>query len=149
MFPNRDATFLTMGAKGSIITSINFFLAGLLVLSAAGWPLVQSGCDSIFQKEAKAFFQKIQDAEVRYKNVNNRYLLFGLKECDKTLRELKIDPREAKYFSYGVEHIDNQGFRITAYAKPEMLNKWYFHGPKTKFLLVYEKREGEKGRLLP
>jgi len=145
----RDMTFLSLGPRGSIIASINFLLAGLLVLATAGWSFVQRGCHSQFQREAKAFFQKIEEAEIRYKNVNNRYLLFDLKESDKALRNLKIDPGKAKYFGYGVEPMDNQGFRIIAYAKPEMLKKWYLHGPKAKFRLVYEKKEGEKGALLP
>lgn len=145
----RDRTILSMDARGSIIASVNFLLAGLLVLATAGWSFVQRGCHSHFQGEAMAFFQKIEEAEIRYKNVNNRYLLFDMKESDKALKDLKIDPRQAKLFRYGVEQMENQGFRIIAYARPEMLKKWYLHGPKAKFRLAYEKREGEKGTLVP
>jgi hypothetical protein len=138
-----------MESKGSTLAVFNLTVAALLVLLAAGWSLVQKGCHSYFQQEATSLFQKIEQGEIRYRNVNNRYLPFGLQESSKALKELRIDPAEARYFNYSVETIDNRGFRIVAHTKPEWLKRWYLHNPQSRFRLIYEKREGEKGTLIP
>jgi hypothetical protein len=140
---------LLTSQKGSIIASINLLLAGILVLAAAGWPFIQKGWHGWIQREAKGFFEQIEQAEYRYKNVNNRYLTFSMQGSDKGLKELRLDPEEAENFIYSVESLGRQGFRIIAHAGPEVLEKWYLHGPRAKFRLIYEKKANEKGRFLP
>lgn len=135
-----------MKERGSLVATINFFLAGLLVLAAAGWSLVQKGCNAYSQREANAFFEKIEEREVRYRNVNNRYLPFTFEESAKAFKELKIDSKVARYFSYSAVETGDRVLRITAQAKPEMLRKWYLYTPKTEANLVYEKKEGQKGK---
>ncbi|MBW1799414.1 MAG: hypothetical protein JRJ85_01660 [Deltaproteobacteria bacterium] len=133
--------------RGSIISSINLFLTALLVLLAAGWSFVQKGCHWHYQKEANHFFQKIEAAETKYKNINTRYLLFNFEKSIDSFKKLKIKPEDAKYYNYSVEELDDRTLRITAHLKPDILKKWYIHNPKTKITLIYEKRAGEKGEL--
>ena len=135
-----------MKERGSLIATINFFLAGLLILAAAGWSLVQKGCNAYFQREATAFFEKIEDREVRYRNVNNRYLPFTFEESTKKFKELKVDAKGAHYYDYSAMETVDRALRITAQAKPEMLRKWYLYNPKTEANLVYVKKEGQKGK---
>jgi len=138
-----------MNQRGSIIAVINFFLAALLGLLAGGWFLVQKGCHWNYQREASAFFQKIEEKELKYKNINNRYLPFDIKKSAEALKQLKLDPDDADYHNYSVEQTDKQTFRIIALLKPEILKKWYLHSPKTtKFRLIYEKKDGKKGKLV-
>jgi hypothetical protein len=135
-----------MKERGSLVATINFFLAGLLILAAAGWSIVQKGCNAYFQREANAFFEKIEERQVRYRNVNNRYLPFTFEENAKAFKELKIDPKDAHYYDYSATETGDRVLRIAAQAKPEMLRKWYLHNPGTEVSLVYEKREGQKGK---
>ena len=135
-----------MKERGSLVATINFFLAAVLILAAAGWSLVQKGCNAYFLREANAFFEKIEERQVRYRNVNNRYLPFTFEESAKALKELKIDFKDAHYYNYSATETGDRALRITAQAKPEMLRKWYLHNPKTEADLVYEKREGQKGK---
>ncbi len=135
-----------MKERGSLAATINFFLAGLLVIAAAGWSFVQKGCNAYSQREANNFFEQIADREIRYRNVNNRYLPFTFEESTKAFKELKIDPKGARDYSYSVMETANRTLRITAQAKPEMLRKWYMYSPKTEASLVYEKKEGQKGK---
>jgi hypothetical protein len=137
-----------MRQKGSAITKINFFIAACLVLAAAGWFLIQKGCHTYYRREADIFFEKIEKKEISYKNINNRYLPFNIEKSAEALEALKLDPKGAKYYNFSVEEIDNKTFRIIAYLKPEIIKKWYLHTPNAKFRLIYEKREGEKGRLV-
>ena len=132
---------------GSTISSINLFLTALLVLLAAGWPFVQKGCHWNYQREANHLFQKIEAAEITYKNINTRYLSFNFEKSIDSFKQLKISPEDARYYNYSVEEVDNRTLRITAHLKPDILKKWYIHNPKTKIKLIYEKREGEKGKL--
>lgn len=135
--------------QGSIIAVINFFLAALLFLLAGGWFLIQKGCNWNYQREASAFFQKIEEKELKYKNINNRYLPFNIEKSKEALKELKLVPDDASYYDFSVEQSDQQTFRIIAQLKPEILQKWYLHSPKTtKFRLIYEKKEGAKGRVV-
>jgi hypothetical protein len=135
-----------MKEKGSLVATINFFLAGLLVLAAAGWSLVQKGCNAYVQREANAFFERIEEKQVRYRNVNNRYLPFNFDESTKAFKELKIDGKDARYYNYSAMETADRALRITAQARPELLKKWYLYNPRTEALLVYEKKEGQKGK---
>ena len=137
-----------MRQKGSAITKINFFIAACLVLAAAGWFLIQKGCHTYYQREANIFFEKIEKKEISYKNINNKYLPFNREKSAEALRTLKLDPEKAKYYNFSVQEIDRNTFRIIAHLKPEIIKKWYLHTSKSKFRLIYEKREGEKGRLV-
>ena len=135
--------------QGSIIAVINFFLAALLFLLAGGWFLIQKGCHWNYQREATAFFKEIEAKEIKYKSINNRYLPFSIKNSDEKLKELNIDPEDADYYNFSVEQPDQETFRIIAQLKPEILEKWYLHSPKTaKFRLIYEKKEGAKGKIV-
>lgn len=137
-----------MNQQGSVIASINLLIAALLVLAAAGWAFVQKGCHSYYQREAMAFFEKIEKKEISYKNINNKYRSFTTNDSQNGLRELKIDPNESQYYTYSVEAPDRGTFRIFAHLKPELLKKWYLQNPRTKLRLVYEKKEGQKGKLV-
>ena len=137
-----------MQEKGSTIASINLFLAALLVLTGAGWPFVQRGFHSYIQREAHVFFEKIEQAETTYRNRQNRYLPFSIEKSAEGLKELKLNPKGARYFNYSVEVPERTSYKIIAQLKPEIIRKWYLHNPKTKFQLVYEKKEGGKGRLM-
>ena len=137
-----------MRQQGSIIAVINFFLAALLFLLAGGWFLIQKGCHWNYQREANAFFKEIEEKELTYKNINNRYLPFSIKDSAEKLKELKLDPDDADYYNYSVEQKDRETFRIIAQLKPEILKKWYLHSPKSKLTLIYEKKEGEKGKIV-
>ena len=137
-----------MRQKSSAITKINFFISACLVLAAAGWFLIQKGCHTYYQREANNFFEKIGKKEISYKNINNKYLPFNIEKSAEALKLLKLDPKEAKYYNFSVEEIDRNTFRIIDHLKPEIIKKWYLHTPKAKFRLVYEKRVGEKGRLV-
>lgn len=137
-----------MGVRENIIAVVNLTLAALLVLGALGWSFIQGGCHSYFQKEAIAFFQSIETEEIKYRNVNNRFLPFSLQDSAKGLKELKIDPKKAVYFDYSVEQTDRQTISIIAQLKPEVIKRYYLNNPRTKFRLLYERREGEKGRLI-
>jgi hypothetical protein len=134
--------------RGGTLALINLVLAGLLVLGAAGWSLIQSGCHSYYQREAKAFFQMIEQEELRYRNKQSKLLPFQVKDSLTALKQLNINPKEARYFDFSVEQQGDQGFRIIAYLKPDILRKWYLHNPKSEFHLVYEKKEGQKGVLI-
>ena len=118
------------------------------MLLALGWTFVQKGCHWNYQREAVAFFKKIEAKQISYKNINNKYLPFNIANSTKALQELSIDPAEAEYFDFSVEPVDNQTFRIIARLKPHMVKKWYLHSSKTKFSLIYEKKAGEPGRLV-
>lgn len=137
-----------MNHKGNAIASINFFIAALLILAAAGWAFIQKGCHWHYQNEANAFFEKIEKKEIKYRNINNKYLPFNFKDSAEALKELRIDPGEAEYYDFSVEQTDEETLRIIAQLKPEILKKWYLHNPESKFKLVYEKKEGKKGRLI-
>jgi len=135
--------------KGGIgIASINLFFAGLIVLLSAGWVFIQKGCNRSYQREANAFFEKIESKEIKHKNINNKHLPFNFKNSLESLKKLKIDPSDAEYYDYSVTEIDKTAFRIIARLKPEFLKKWYYHNPETKFRIIYEKRSGQKGRLI-
>ena len=111
--------------------------------------MVQKGCHWNYQREANTFFQMIEAKEIKYKNINNRYLPFNIEKSTEALKELKIDPDDADYYNFSVEQPDQETFRIIAQLKPEILEKWYLHSPKTaKFRLIYEKKEGTKGKIV-
>ena len=137
-----------MRQQGSIIAVINFFLASLLFLLAGGWFLIQKGCRWNYQREATAFFKEIEEKELKYKNINNRYLPFSIKNSAEKLKELKLDPDDADYYDFSVEQPDKETFRIIAQLKPEIVKKWYLHSPKSKIRLIYEKKEGKQGNLV-
>lgn len=137
-----------MKQQGSTIASLNLFLAALLVLAGAGWSFVQKGFHSYYQREAHAFFEKIEKGETTYRNKHNLYLPFGVDKSAEKLKELKIDPKDAKYFNYSVEVVDRTTYKIIAQLKPEIIKKWYLHNPKSKLQLVYEKREGRRGKIV-
>lgn len=137
-----------MKQNGSTIASINLFIAALLVLAAAGWSFVQKGFHSFYQGEAHAFFEKIEKGETTYRNKHNLYLPFGVDKSVEKLKELKIDPKDAKYFNYSVEAVDRTSYKIIAQLKPEIIKKWYLHNPESKLQLVYEKKEGRRGRVV-
>ena len=138
-----------MKQQGSIISVINFLLAALLGLLAGGWFLIQKGCHWNYQREASAFFQKIEEKEQTYKNINNRYLPFKIEKSAEALKELKLNPHDVSYYDFSVEQPGQETFRIIAQLKPKILKKWYLHSPKTtKFRLIYEKKEGAKGKIV-
>lgn len=134
--------------KANWLASINFFLAALLVLAAAGWPFVQEGFNALYMREATAFFSRIEGGETTYKNRNNRYLPFTVDKSAGALKELKISPGDATYCNFAVEVKDPLTLRIVAYLKPDILKKWYLHHPDRPFAWTYERREGEKGKLI-
>lgn len=127
---------------------LNLILAAILVLMAAGWSFVQKGCHWHYQREANHLFQKIEVAEIKYKNINNRYLSFNFEKSIDALKKLKIDPEDANYYNFSVVEVNDRTFRIIAHLKDDILKKWYLHNPKTKITLIYEKEEGEKGKLI-
>jgi len=137
-----------MKQNGSTVASVNLFLAALLVLGGAGWSFVQKGYHSYYQREAHAFFEKIEQGETTYRNRHNLYLPFGVDKSTEKLKELKIDPKDAKYYNYSVEVVDRTTYKIIAQLKPEIIKKWYLHNPQSKLQLVYEKKEGRMGRIL-
>ena len=137
-----------MKQQGSTIASLNLFVAALLVLAGAGWPFVQKGFHWYFQRETHTFFEKIEQAETTYRNRHNWYLPFSFEKSAQGLQELKLDPKDARYFNYSVEVPERTSYKIIAQLKPEIIEKWYLHNRKTKFQLVYEKKEGSKGRLV-
>ena len=140
IFPSND--------KGSVIASVNLLIAAILVLAAAGWPFVQRGCHAYYHREAWAFFEKIEQKQISYKNVHGKYLPFPFLENSKALKKLKVNPQDAKYYTFRVEVPRTNTFRIIAALKPEILKKWYLHNPKTKLRLVYEKKDKQKGRIV-
>ena len=103
---------------------------------------------SYIQREAHAYFEKIEQAETTYRNRHNWYLPFSIEKSAEGLKELNLDPKDARYFNYSVEVPERTSYKIIAQLKPEIIRKWYLHNPKTKFQLVYEKKEGMKGRLV-
>lgn len=133
--------------RSSTLATTNFMLAGVLVLGAIGWPLIQKGLDYYRQREAIALFERIEQGQVRYRNVNSRYLPFTLQGSGKALRELKINPKEITYYDFSVETPDGQTLRISAHLKPTVLRKWYLLQPQSPHRLFYEKKEGQKGRV--
>jgi hypothetical protein len=137
-----------MKQKGSTIASVNLFLAALLVLAGAGWSFVQKGYHSYYEREAKSFFEKIEKGETAYRNRHNLYLPFGVDKSTEKLKELKINPKEAEYYNYSVEVLDRTTYRIIAQLKPEIIKKWYLHNPDSKLQLVYEKKDGRRGRIV-
>ena len=137
-----------MKQEGSTIASVNLFLAALLIIAGAGWSFVQKGCHSIYQRETTSLFKQIEKGETTYRNRHNLYLPFGVVESAEKLKELKIDPKEAKYYNYSVEVVDRTTYKIIAQLKPEIIKKWYLHNPKSKLQLVYEKTEGRRGRVV-
>ena len=137
-----------MKQEGSTIASVNLFLAALLVLTGAGWSFVQKGYHSFYQREAHAFFEKIEKGETTYRNRHNLYLPFGVDKSPEKLKELKIDPKDADYFNYSVEVVDKTSYKIIAQLKPEIIKKWYLHNPESKLQLVYEKKEGRRGKIV-
>ena len=134
--------------QGSIISVINFFLAALLFLLAGSWFLIQKGCNWNYQREATAFFKEIEAKELKYKSIKNRYLPFSIKNSTEKLKELKLDPDDADYYDFSVEQPNQETFCIIAQLKPKILKKWYLLSPKSKIRLVYEKKEGKKGKLV-
>jgi len=143
-----DRKGISLNQWGGTIATINFFLAGLLVLLAAGWSFVQKGCHSYYQREAHAFFEKIGEREVTYKNRNGRFLPFNIKEDKKAFEELNLSREKNRYFDFSVEEKDEQTIKIIATLKPEIVAKWYLHNPKTRMKLIYEQRTGAKGKLV-
>lgn len=148
MISNGMQRIASLSDRGSVIASINLLIAALLVLAAAGWSLIQKGCHSYYQREAAAFFEKIEKNEISYKNINNKYLPFTVTDSSKALRKLKLNSKQTKYYDFSVEAPTRQTFQIIAHLKPEILNKWYLHNRKTLLRLVYEKKEGQKGRIV-
>jgi hypothetical protein len=133
--------------RTSVFCIVNFVLAGLFMLSAAGWSFIQKGCGYYRQREAISLFEIIEQGETRYRNVNNRYLPFTYQESAKALKELKVDPKEINYYDFSVESPDGQTLRISAHLKPDVLRKWYLNQPQSLYRLFYEKKEGQKGKL--
>ena len=138
-----------LNQQGSVIAKYNYFIAAILVLAAVLWPHVQEKVDEwIYQREAKQFFELIQEKQLRYSLANNRYLPFKFKNNEKELKELGLDLKKAKYYDFGVIETDKRTFRIIAQLKPKIIKQWYLIGPKTRLELVYEKKTGEPGRIL-
>lgn len=133
--------------RGSILAPVNLFIAAILVLSAAGWSFIQKGCHAYYQKEATALFKLIEEKETRYRNINGKYLPFSVEDSAHALKKLKIAVKR-KYYNFSAEQTETRTLRITAYLKPEILNKWYLHNPGARLRLVYEKKEGQPGRLV-
>jgi hypothetical protein len=144
---HKGAVFIKLlKQQGSVVASINMLIAAILVLGAAGWPYLQKAYHKYHQREANAFFEGIEAKEIKYKNINNKYLPFDLKGSAQALKKLRLNPDDAGYYDFSVQIVDRQTFRIIAQLKPRIVRKWYLHNPKAKFNLVYEKKEGEKGR---
>jgi hypothetical protein len=134
--------------KKSTVTKANFVIAGLLVLLAVSWPFLQKGCHWYYQREAKAHFDKIAEAEIHYKLVNNKYLPFGLRNNSSQLEELELDLKDADHYRFSVVVKDPETFHIIAHLNQKTLKRWYLNPADTRVKLVYEKREGKEGRII-
>ena len=140
---------MNLNQKGSIIAKYNYLIAAILVLAAVSWPYVQKKTDEwVYQREAKQFFELIQEKQLKYSLINNRYLPFKFQNNEKELNALDLNLKKAKYYDFGVIEIDNQTFHIIAQLKPKVIKRWYLIGSKTKLELVYEKKAGKPGRIL-
>lgn len=130
------------------LATVALLLSGVLVLLAAGWPLIQKGYHYIYEREALSYFQKIEEGETRYRNVNNRFLPFTVQESAKALQELRLNPKEPRYYDFTVELADDKTFRIIASLKQRILGKWYLHNAQSRLWLIYEKKDGQKGKMI-
>jgi hypothetical protein len=135
---------LQVGAKARI----NFSIAALFVLAAVCWPFVQMGVNWHYGREAKTFINKIEEGEIRYKLIHNRYLHFGRNNSALQLKALDIDPEDGRDFDVAVVDKDPRTFFIIAQLRPHLLKRWYLNGTRTKLRYIYEKREGRSGRFV-
>ncbi len=140
---------IKLDQQGSVIAKYNFLIAAILVLAVVSWPYVQGKVDTwVYQREAKKFFELIQEKQLKYSLTNNRYRPFEFQNNEKELKELDLNLKKAKYYDFGVIEVDNQTFHIIAQLKPKVIKRWYLIGSKTKLELVYEKQAGKTGRIL-
>ena len=142
---------MKLNQQGSVIAKYNYLIAAILVLAAVSWPYVQEKYDEwVYQREAKQFFELIQEKQLKYSLTNNRYLPFKFQNNEKELKALGLNLKKAKYYDFGVVEVDNQTIHIIAQLKPKVIKRWYLilTGPKTKLELVYEKKAGKPGRIL-
>ncbi len=137
-----------MGQRVSAIARINFSIAALFVLTAVCWPFIQQGMNWYYQRELNAFFDRIEKGEIKHKLIYNKYLPFGMKDNAVQLKKLDLDAKDAKYFNFAVVEKDDRTFFIIAQLKQEIFKRWYLNGTKTKLRVIYEKKEGETGRLV-
>jgi hypothetical protein len=137
-----------MRQRVSAIARINFSIAALFVLAAVCWPFVQQGVNWYYKRELNAFFELIEKGEIKHKLIYNQYLPFGIKNNADPFEKLELDSKDTKYFNFAVVEKDDRTFFIIAQFKPEIFKRWYLNTTKTKLRYIYEKKEGETGRLV-